>query len=202
MTIAAIPSTLDAVLGEATALWSQAVKNRHSPLHTPVVCTMAHGHPAPRIMVLREVSSDATRFRFHTDARSPKVSQIGDGAPISLLGYDPESRIQLTVRGRAQTDRSGIGAESAWQASALSSRRCYLAAYAPGTPVDAPVSGIPNDMLDRAPTMLESLEGRSNFAILLVEADEMEWLKLTSCGNKRALFKRKNGAWQGQWITP
>ena len=206
MTNAAIPTTLEDALNEAIALWVGAVKNRHSPLHTPVVCTLADAgkatFPAPRIMVLRATNADASHFRFHTDARSPKCDQIGGGAPIALLGYDPAARVQLTVRGVARIDQDGSAAEQAWRASALSSRRCYLAAFPPGTPVDQPTSGLPDDMLDRAPTLSESQEGRANFAILQIEAEELEWLRLTSCGNKRALFHRRDDLWQGQWITP
>lgn len=204
MTAAAIPSTLDDALNEAITLWEGAVKNRHSPLHTPVVCTSTDNGqaPAPRIMVLRDVAGAASHFRFHTDARSPKCAHIGTGRPIALLGYDPDARVQLTVRGRAQLDQAGAAADSAWQASPLSSRRCYLASYAPGSPVDQPLSGLPEHLLNRAPTQEESLEGRAHFAILTIEAFEMEWLRLTSCGNRRALFRRDQGHWAGQWITP
>lgn len=196
------PDTLHDALAEALALWTGAVKNRRSPLHTPVVCTWDGGAPAPRIMVLRDVRDDASHFRFHTDARSPKVTQIANGAPVALLGYDAEARVQLTVKGRAHVGREGDATDAAWNASALSSRRCYLAAFAPGTQVDAPTSGLPATMLDRAPTEAESRDGRANFAILTIEAEELEWLRLTSCGNKRAVFRRAGDAWHGEWITP
>lgn len=197
-----VPDTLDAVLADIQSRWSGAVRNRHSPFHTPVVCSLDDRHPAPRIMVLRAASPDAQSFRFHTDARSPKVSQIGQSAPVSLLGYDAEARVQLTVRGVGRIEQLGPIANTAWQASALSSRRCYLAAHAPGTPVDAAMSGIPIDLQNRTPTEAETLPARENFAVLLVEADELEWLLLTSCGNKRARFTRADAAWAGQWITP
>lgn len=204
MTAAAVPTTLDGALNEAVSLWEKAVKNRHSPLHTPVVCTQAGLDlpPAPRIMVLRAVADAASQFRFHTDARSPKCDHIANGSPIALLGYDPEARVQLTVRGIARLDRTGAAADSAWDASALSSRRCYLAAHPPGTPVDQPLSGLPDHLLNRAPTEIESQEGRPHFAIVTVEAAEMEWLRLTSCGNRRAVFRRNVQEWQGHWITP
>jgi pyridoxamine 5'-phosphate oxidase len=196
------PDTLEGILAQITALWQDAVRNRHSALHTPVVCTIADATPAPRIMVLRAVSPDVSGFRFHTDARSPKATQIADNAPVSLLGYDPASRIQLTVQGHGQIEQRSALAEQAWAASALSSRRCYLAAHAPGTPVDRALSGIPDELIHRAPTAEESMAGRANFAILRVEATQLDWLKLTSCGNRRARFTRVDGVWRGTWITP
>ena len=110
--------------------------------------------------------------------------------------------VTLTVRGVGRIEQAGTHADTAWQGSALSSRRCYLAAHPPGTSVDAPMSGLPEHLLDRAPTEAESYDGRTNFAVLLIEAQELEWLKLTSCGNKRAVFRREGDQWTGQWITP
>jgi len=197
-----MPNSIEQILAEITGLWSGAARNRRSPFHTPIVCTVKETSPAPRIMVLRAASDDGISFQFHTDSRSPKTAEIGTKGPVAVLGYDPDLRIQLTVRGIGRIDSAGTYAESAWQGSALSSRRCYLAAHPPGTPVTSPISGLPDHLLDRSPTEIESQDGRANFAVLLIEALELEWLKLTSCGNKRALFRRDGDQWAGQWITP
>lgn len=198
----AAPETLEAVLADILGRWAGAVKDRHSPLHTPVVSSVMEGLPASRIMVLRAASADGRTLRFHTDARSPKAQSMGNGAPVTILGYDPEARVQLIVRGTGRIETTGPAADSAWQASALSSRRCYLAAYAPGSAVDTATSGLPDHLLSRAPNAAESEAGRPNFAILQIDVSALEWLLLTSCGNKRAVFHRENGQWQGQWITP
>jgi pyridoxamine 5'-phosphate oxidase len=195
--------TLDEVRDHIFKLWTGAVRNRHSPLHTPVVASVAADHsPSPRIMVLRYVADACTAFRFHTDVRSAKVKEIDASGPVTLLGYDPEQRVQLIVRGTGRVEQASDTADAAWDASALSSRRCYLAAHAPGTAVEAPISGLPENLLTRAPTLEESVEGRSNFGVLLIAARELEWLKLTSCGNRRALFTRQGEGWHGQWTTP
>lgn len=194
--------TLSEVRDQSMAMWSGAVKNRHSPLHTPVVTTAAGGVPCPRIMVLRDVAPDCARFRFHTDQRSQKVQQLGDSAPVAILGYDPDYRVQLIVRGVGHIEHQGDMSDAAWAASAPSSRRCYLAAHAPGTPVDSPTAGLPDHLLTRAPTIAESQPGRENFSVLMVEVREIEWLKLTSCGNRRAVFTRSDDDWNGRWITP
>jgi pyridoxamine 5'-phosphate oxidase len=199
---ASVPDMLDAVLADSLARWTGAVKDRHSPLHTPVVTSVINDLPAPRIMVLRAVSPDGGLFRFHTDARSPKAQHIGAGAPIAVLAYDPAARVQLIARGTARIEHQGAIADTAWDTSALSSRRCYLAAHAPGTPVTEPTSGLPEHLLARAPTAAESEAGRPQFSVLLIDVRELEWLLLTSCGNKRARFQRNAGSWQGQWITP
>lgn len=193
---------LDQVLADAKARWLCAVRDRHSPFHTPVVCSAQDAVAHPRIMVLRDVQEGCTALRFHTDARSAKTAHIGAGAPVTVLGYDPEARIQLTLRGMGRIETDGAAADAAWAASAPSSRRCYLAAFAPGTETASPTSGLPDHLLNRAPTAAESEAGRPNFAIVMIEALEMEWLKLTSCGNQRARFRRDDDIWHGQWITP
>lgn len=194
--------TLDEALGQVIALWAGAAGDRHSPMHTPVVTTVLDGQPSPRIMVLRAVDQHCTGLRFHTDLRSPKVAQIGAGAPVAVIGYHPEQRIQTIVRGTAHVEHVGDIADTAWATSALSSRRCYLAENAPGTQVGTATSGLPQDLLLRAPTLVESEAGRANFSVLLINVHELEWLKLTSCGNRRAVFTRSGEDWHGQWITP
>lgn len=193
---------LDDVLDHIIGMWSGAVRNRHSPLHTPTVCSVSGDAPAPRIMVLRAVEGPCAIFRFHTDVRSSKATQIDTAGPVAILGYDPDARVQLIVRGIGRIERTGKAVDQAWEASALSSRRCYLAAHPPGTQTPEATSGLPEALLNRSPTAPESEGGRENFCILLVDAVELEWLKLTSCGNQRALFQRSGNGWTGNWITP
>ena len=193
---------LDGVLDHIIGMWSAAVRNRHSPLHTPTVCSVSGDAPAPRIMVLRAVAGQCATFRFHTDVRSSKALQIDAAGPVAILGYDPDARVQLIVRGVGRIERSGDIVDRAWETSALSSRRCYLAAHPPGTQTPEATSGLPEALLNRSPTAPESEAGRENFCVLLVDAVELEWLKLTSCGNQRALFHRSGNGWTGNWITP
>lgn len=197
-----IPETLDAVLDDCWQRWARAKADRRSPLHTPVICSLADGTPVPRVMVLRGVDRARGVFRFHTDARSPKAADIDGGAPVSVLGYDPGARIQLTFFGTGRIERAGAVVDNAWSESALSSRRCYLAAHPPGTALSSPGSGLPDALLTRAPTANESEAGRANFVVLLVEAVRLEWLKLTACGNRRARFHAVESGWQGTWLTP
>jgi len=193
---------LDGVLDHILVMWAGAVRNRYSPLHTPTVCSVSGNAPAPRIMVLRAVEGPCATFRFHTDVRSSKALKIDAAGHVALLGYDPDARVQLIVRGVGRIERSGDIVDHAWETSALSSRRCYLAAHPPGTETPEATSGLPEALLNRSPTAPESEAGRENFCVLLVDAIELEWLKLTSCGNQRALFQQSGNGWTGNWITP
>lgn len=193
--------TLDSIVADAAERLSEAARNRRHAMHTPVVGT-ADGDL--RIMVLREATADLAQLRFHTDLRSPKAGLIGDGAPVSVLAYDPEARVQLRMRGQGRIEHAGPVADAAWHKAAASSRRCYLAETGPGGALDAAGSAIPEDLLHRAPTIDETLAGRANFAVLLVEVRSIDWLQLTHEGGIRARFTRSDATapWQGGWIAP
>lgn len=193
--------TLDEVLADAERRLAKAARDRTSAMHTPVVGT-ADGDL--RMMVLREATADLAVLRFHTDLRSPKAALIGSGAPVSVLAYDPEARVQLRMRGIGRIECDGLVADAAWARATPSSRRCYLAETGPGGALDAAGSAIPEAFSRRNPTVDETLPGRSHFAVLLVEVRSLDWLRLDHLGGIRARFARADAGapWQGGWVAP
>ncbi len=198
----AIPDDLDAVLDDCWTRLGRGVADRHSPFHTPVVATVDATGPRQRVMVLRTVERTTATLRFHTDRRSAKVFQVGNNARLSVLGYDSGARIQVSCDGGAQILHDGAAADAAWASARASSRRCYLAQPGSGTPVDGPISGIPDAFLDCTPSLAESEPGRVNFALVAVTLDRLEWVELTARGNRRAAFTRNADAWHGTWLIP
>lgn len=193
--------TLADVLADAAMRLGDAVNSARHPMHAPVIGT-ADGDL--RIMVLREATADLSRLRFHTDHRSPKAALIGEGAAMSVLAYDPGSRVQLRMQGLGRIENAGPVADAAWCAAQPSSKRCYLAGSAPGAVLDAPGAALPHHLLDRAPTPKEAEEGRANFAVLLFEVRVLDWLQLTHHGGVRARFERQSAHrdWQARWLAP
>ena len=92
--------TLDDVLKDMAERLQRAARDRRSAMHMPVVGT---GDGDLRMMVLRACDPDFSQVRFHTDARSHKVSAIGQGAQVSFLAFDPEAKIQIRARGTGRT---------------------------------------------------------------------------------------------------
>jgi hypothetical protein len=197
-----VPGTLDEILEDIWVRLARGKADRRSPFHTPVVCSVDADKPAPRLMVLREVSREPARLRFHTDARSPKVNQFKLNPHVSILGYDPDARIQITVGGIAAIEADGPASRSAWERASLTSRRCYLANPGPGAVLTNAGSGLPPHLLDRAPTQQESEAGWENFSVLLVSIESIEWVRLTSNGNFRARYLLKEGQWSASWLHP
>lgn len=193
--------TLDKVLADIAARLDQAARDRRAAMHMPVVGT-ADGDL--RIMVLRACDPDFTALRFHTDARSSKVSRIGGGAPVSLLAFDPEAKIQIRARGVGRIETGGAVADTAWDQASAYARRCYLAEAGPGTPTPTPVSGLPAEVEGIRPTPEQLLPARENFAVLMVTLTSLDWLYLAHNGHRRAKFSRGDAGspWQGTWVIP
>jgi len=197
-----IADDLDAIFDDAWMRLVRGVKDRRSPFHTPVVATNGTDGVRQRVMVLRGADPATSTLRFHTDNRSAKIAQIGDGAPASVLGYDTGARIQISLSGiLAPADPERVAV--AWTGTALTSRRAYLCDPGPGTPIDAAGSGLPETLLGRAPTADESAIGQARFTLLLFTVQAIEWLELNSRGNRRARFAlAADGTRSGTWLIP
>ncbi len=171
-------------------------RNRRSAMHTPVVATP---DADARVMVLRAFDRVGWRLRFHTDARSPKVGVIADGAPVGLLFYDREAKLQIRCKGRGWIERDTPLVDEAWAESTNFARRCYLGA-GPGAVSDTPTSGLPDWAEGIEPDEVALVPARENFAILLVELESADWFSLAHNGHRRAQIDLASG--EGRWVTP
>lgn len=165
-------------------------------MHTPVVAT---ADADARVMVLRGFERAEWRLRFHTDARSPKCGVIGNGAPVGVLFYDREARLQIRCRGRGWIETETPLVDAAWQESTNFARRCYLG-EGPGTVSDTPTSGLPAWAEGFEPEDEQLTDARRNFAVLLVELDEADWFSLAHTGHRRAIIQLASGV--GRWVSP
>ena len=188
------------VIDSAWRLLGRGSADRRSSLHTPVVASAGDGVPDARVMVLRAADRASATLRFHTDARSPKCAML-DGAAVAVLGYHPGEAVQLRLRGRARVVRTGADVDRIWAQSTPFARRCYLVANAPGTVLAAPGSGLPAGVEGRAPEEAELVAARENFALVMVDVMEIDWLHLAQGGHRRAVFGAADG-WCGGWVVP
>lgn len=194
-----------ASLEEAWRLLLEGSNDRKSPLHTPAVATVRDdGSPSQRIMVLRDAVRDSRMLRFHTDVRASKVADVGPKGPMSVLGYHRDAKVQLRLSGLGRIETNSAASDGAWNKTNLYGKRCYLADPAPGSMVEAPISGLDPSMEGRKPEDFEVIPARDNFAILLIEIRQIEWLYLAHTGHRRALFTwdDTDDRWNGQWLVP
>jgi pyridoxamine 5'-phosphate oxidase len=198
-----VPDDLDNIFNDIWVRWGRGAADRRSAFHIPIIGTVSNdGNPDQRVMVLRKADRAAATLRFHTDIRSTKASQIAAQASISILGYDPGAKVQLRASGSAMIIQSGSLTDAAWAATSASGRRSYLTTLPPGTATDQATSGLPLAFEQAVPTQSESEAGRTNFAIVVVTLNHLEWLHLASTGHRRAAFTRAGDNWTGAWLIP
>lgn len=187
--------------------WSELASSavdRHHGFHVPVLATVGvDATPQARSVVLRHVGVETRELRCHTDRRSPKVAEIAANPSVAWLFYDAPRKLQLRIAATASVHAEGAVADAAWEGSALSSRRCYLAPDAPGCAGAEYIENLPAHLRGRVPTKEESELGRANFAVVATVVRSIDLLYLASEGHRRARFVRGvDGGWLGHWLAP
>lgn len=200
---APLPDWYDNLSGSLDAAWgaiTQGALDRRSAFHHPVIGTIGRdGKPRQRVMILRAVDPDMRSLRFHTDSRSEKVHEITTEPRVSVLGYDPVSKVQLRLEGRATLHRADAIADAAWQSSQRMSRACYGTMPGPGSVIDQGRAFSLPDTADDA--LLDA--GRAHFAAMLIRVESLEWLYLAFEGHRRAQFQwDADGKVAARWLAP
>ncbi|MFN3990087.1 MAG: pyridoxamine 5'-phosphate oxidase family protein [Erythrobacter sp.] len=190
--------TLEEVRRDWLGRLARSPRDRKCAMHTPVVVSA----PADaRVMVLRAFDLAEGRLRFHTDVRSPKVAAIAADPRMAVLFYDKSAKIQIRVRGNGRVERDGPVADAAWSKGTNFARRCYLG-EGPGSASQVPTSGLPPEFEGVEPDEEQLIPARENFAVLLIDIREVDWLYLAHKGHLRAQFMRVGEGWEGRWVTP
>lgn len=200
---APLPAWYDDLSGSLQAAWGALTRgalDRRSAFHHPVIGTIGlDGQPRQRVMILRSVDPDQRSLRFHTDIRSEKARDIKADPRVSVLAYDPGSKIQLRLNGQATLHHDDPVAQAAWLASQRMSRACYGTAPAPGSEIG---QGNAFSLPDKADdSQLEA--GKAHFAAMLIRVEGLEWLYLAYEGHRRAHFEwDAGGKVTARWLAP
>ncbi len=195
---------LTQTLAEIQRLGEEGAVNRKAAAHHPVVATIdTNGFPNQRVMILRECNWAKSTLRFHTDLRSDKIAHITAQPRASALIYDEAAKLQIRLSGRLSIEHEDA-AEDAWNASTEFARRCYMTQSAPGSAANAPISGLPDWIEGKQPTLDMLRDARENFAILWFEFDRIDWLYLANSGHRRARFVKgaESTSWACEWLIP
>lgn len=200
---APLPDWYDDLSGSLNAAWGAltcGALDRRSAFHYPVIGSVGlDGQPRQRVMILRAVDPETRGLRFHTDIRSEKAREIAAEPRVSVLAYDPVSKVQLRLNGLARLHHADAIAAAAWQGSQRMSRACYGTMPGPGSVIDQGNSFSLPDVADEA--LLEA--GHANFAAMLIGVESLEWLYLAFEGHRRAQFEwDANGKVAARWLTP
>ena len=188
---------LDTIRDHSFELLTKAVRIRRSPMHTPVVSTIAQdGRPRARIVVLRAFDREHLQLRFHTDIRSDKFHELQADHRIALSFYDAEQKIQLRIEGHASLHRNDHIADAAWASSQAMSKLCYAIEPGPGHIITA------RDDFFLPRDRSESETGRAHFAAVIVTIEELDFLWLGAAGNRRAVYRFVEQNIDARWVVP
>jgi hypothetical protein len=167
-----------------------------------VLATQRTQGPGVRTVVIRKVVPQERTLFFHTDRRSAKVAELTENPAVGWLFYDDASKIQIRLEARATLHCDDTLANEAWQQTSLLNRREYLATLPPSTPVNEPLSGLSESLLERELTREESEKGRLNFMVVTNRVHTVDWLHLDRQGNQRAQFNYTENAVSVRWVIP
>jgi pyridoxamine 5'-phosphate oxidase len=194
--------TLEKLLQGVWKMLERGVVRFNDPFHRPVLGTLGKDGPGLRTVILRQFILPDRVLVCHTDARAVKGKEIFNFDRVGWLFYHPKRKIQLKITGRATLHAHDQFADKQWAATKITSRLNYCAIEAPGTPIERPSSGLPDFLLNKIPTLLESERGRKNFMVVAGRIDSMDWLNLRAFGNRRARFNWDKEGLHATWLIP
>ena len=152
--------TLGVILDNIWLMLEQGATHSDDPFHWPVLGTTAKEGCSLRTVILRQVNAPDRILVCHTDARSAKVQEIINCSQTSWIFYHPKKKIQVRISGHATLHAHDPYADRQWADTSITSRLNYCTSQAPGTPIDKPSSGLPDFLLNKIPTLLETEMGR------------------------------------------
>jgi hypothetical protein len=201
MPVAADPGTLPPTLGDVLeSLWTRigaGLDGRWPSWALPTLVTVTEdGSPRGRVLALRSVDREARRLVFHTDARSDKVREIDGEQRVAVLFFDREDAVQARFDGTCVVHHADPVAAAAWRGVSELRRAACATEGEPGSPLDAaqPFASLP--------ATASGDDAFTNFAVLVVEADAIDWLWLGPQDMRRARFAWVGGHWSSSWIVP
>ena len=194
--------TLESILDKIWLMLEHGATDPDDPFHWPILGTASKEGCNLRTVILRKVSVPERILACYTDARAAKVQDIKNYSRTSWLFYHPAKKIQLRISGHTTLHAHDTYADRQWAATKITSRLNYCASQPPGTPIDKPSSGLPDFLLNKIPTLLETERCRKNFMVIVVHIFSIDWLLLKITGNRRALFEWDKDSLRSTWLVP
>tara|TARA_B100000579_G_C22764538_1_gene820701 strand:- start:670 stop:1269 length:600 start_codon:yes stop_codon:yes gene_type:complete len=186
-------STLEETLQVADSILSDAVDNSKTLFHTLVVSSFDGSKISSRVMVLREFDINKRIMRFHTDYRAPKIKQFANKSIATVVGYDPNIKVQIKLHGKINVHQNNNISQKAWEASTNRSRKCYSVRGGSSKLIQNPNE---YDIKE-----YDAEDGYKNFSVLIFSFDSLEFLYLKRSGHRRAIHSWDDDL-VSSWLVP
>ena len=180
-------------LESANLILTNAVENAKTLFHTLAVSSIDNNQIATRVMVLREFNLKERYIRFHTDYRAAKIDHYSENNSASVLGYDPNLKIQIKLQGSISVHYNDQVTQAAWEGSTTRSKKCYSVKGGSTLEISDPKE------YDLKDGNIE--DGYINFAVLKFSFSNLEFLHLKSSGHRRA-FHSWDESFASTWLVP
>ena len=180
-------------LESANLILTNAVENAKTLFHTLAVSSIDNNQIATRVMVLREFNIKERYIRFHTDYRAAKIDHYSENNSASVLGYDPNLKIQIKLQGSMSVHYNDHVSQDAWEGSTTRSKKCYSVKGGSTLKISDPKE------YDLKDGNIE--DGYMNFAVLKFSFNNLEFLHLKSSGHRRALHSWDE-SFASTWLVP
>lgn len=119
---------------------------------------------------------------------------------MSWCFWDPRSRIQVSLHGPTVKLAEEV-AQERFKGLSKHGRKSYATISAPGTAVDDPTDGLPEEW--DGFELVETDYALNNFTVLQTQAIWMEVLALRREGHRRLRATRSPGSpWELTWVVP
>ena len=186
-------TTLEETLQVADSILSDAVDNSKTLFHTLVVSSFDGSKISSRVMVLREFDINKRIMRFHTDYRAPKIKQFLNKSIATVVGYDPNIKVQIKLHGNINVHQNNDISQKAWEASTNRSRKCYSVRGGSSKLIENPNE---YDIKE-----YDAEDGYKNFSVLIFSFDSLEFLYLKRSGHRRAIHSWDHDL-VSSWLVP
>ncbi len=181
------------------AAWRALEKGADDPSHPMHLLTLAtvgpDGRPSARLMVNRGADRQTGRLWMHTDALTPKVSDLRVNPFACISGWDAATGVHLRLHGRVLLHQHDAVANRHWEQ--LSKAAQWIFAAEPATVEnngDPPDLRLPRDK-KQLPHKLTARE-RDHFVVIELWAESMDWLQAIKTEQRRAVMRSEE-----HWIA-
>lgn len=187
--------SLEQIAGVSWALLREGIAT-NGALRFPVLATNTLDGTDARVLVLRRADEASQTLEFHTDSRAAKVAQIDANNQAVWVFYDHARKLQIRVRSTGVVCTDAAVVDARWFELGDHTKRAYAQTLRPGTPVDELRHAAPCPHIEDAET------GKPNFAVVVCNVNEIEWLVLSRAGHKRAVSRYTGSEWSSSWVMP
>ena len=191
-----IPKNFDSLkqtIDVSNLILIDAVNNAKNQFHTPVISSIDGDKIVSRVMVLREFDLKKKIMRFHTDNRAAKINTFQKNNTATVIGYDPDLKVQIKLQGNIKVHIDDSQTLNAWNGSTARSKKCYSVKDGSTNPIDSP------ETHDIKGFKVE--EGYQNFAVLIFSFYSLEFLYLKSSGHRRSIHDWQDD-YKTSWLVP